>query len=200
MAQNILLLSKDRCVSPSPSFSTGFVEFPRAALEFSIPHRFEKIVDLNPHLLAVKTKHQELSYADFNRSANRLARAVVGQSSHHRAVAILLEHDAAAIVTIFAVLKAAKYFLPLDPSLPKSRLRYMLEDSEVEILITNDQFFSFARSELGANIHVLNLDAIDASLGSENLEARDRSGTSELRSVHLRHHGSAERCPTYPSK
>ena len=64
----------------------------------------------------------------------------------------------------FAVLKAAKYFLPLDASLPKSRLRYMLDDSEAEILITNNQFYSFARSELAANTRVINMDSLTRRL------------------------------------
>ena len=153
-----------------PSFPSNFVEFPRSAIEQSIPQRLDKIVDLYPHHLAVKTKHLELSYADLNQAANRLARAVLTRSSRQGAVAILLEHDAAAILAIFAVLKAAKYFLPLDASLPKSRLRYMLDDSEAEILITNNQFYSFARSELAANTQVINMDTLDATFGTGNLD------------------------------
>jgi amino acid adenylation domain-containing protein len=153
----------------SLSFPSSFVEFPQTAIELSIPLRFEKIVDLYPDHLAIKANRQELTYANFNRSVNRLARAVVDQSSADAAIAILLEQDAAAMVAIFAVLKAARYFVPLDVSLPKSRLLYMLEDSQAELLITNAEFYSFARAEFGDKTRVINIDAHDASFGTENL-------------------------------
>jgi non-ribosomal peptide synthetase component F len=58
-----------RCFHPSGSF----VEFKKEAIEQSIPERFEKIAHEYPARLAVKTKHQALTYDELNRASNRIA-------------------------------------------------------------------------------------------------------------------------------
>ena len=123
-----------------------FIEFTKEDIEQSVSDRFEQQVVLYPDHRAIKTGVNQLTYSDFNRLANRLARAIRQQSHNNAALALLLEHEAAAIVSIFGVLKAGRSFVPLDPSRPLSRLKYMLEDSGAKVMVANNQSLALARA------------------------------------------------------
>src|SRR4051794_15297069 len=64
---------RDTCFHPSGAF----VEFPIKDVETSIPVRFEQIVNLYPHRIAVRAGIQAVTYAELNSMANRLARSIV---------------------------------------------------------------------------------------------------------------------------
>ena len=145
-----------------------FVEFARDDVETSVPERFERQAALYPDHIAVKTRFQHITYSEFNKSANQIARAVRQHSSNDQPIALLLDHDLPAIVAIFAVLKAAKCFVPLDPALPLSRLEYMLVDSGAQLVVTNNQRLALAHNVFDRS-RVINVDQIDMSLETENL-------------------------------
>src|SRR5229473_5595469 len=90
--------------------ATGtFVEFSKEEIEQSIPARFDKVVQTHPHRLAVKSKEHSLTYEALNRTANRIAHAILekrGQGSDR--VALMLERGIDVIAAILGVLKAGK--------------------------------------------------------------------------------------------
>ena len=107
-------------------------------VEQSVPQRFEEQVSRYPDRLAVRTREHAWTYAQLNREGNRLAHAILAQcGSGEEPIAILLDQGAPAIAAIFGVLKAGKFFLPLDPTFPSARLTTMLEDSQSSLLITD---------------------------------------------------------------
>ena len=63
---------RDKSFHPSGTF----VEFPMEEVEQSIPERFEKIVQMYPERLAVKTRTEILTYAELNNTANWLAQRI----------------------------------------------------------------------------------------------------------------------------
>ena len=120
--------------------SGAFVEFPIEDVESSIPERFEKIVGMYPDRLAVKTDDRASTYDQLNRAANRLTHAIWERCDDgNDPVAILLTNTSDTIAAILGVLKAGKIYLPLDLTLPSSRLRYLIEDSRTRLLITDMQ-------------------------------------------------------------
>jgi amino acid adenylation domain-containing protein len=150
--------------------TSRFVPFQKDEIEQSIPERFEKQVVQYPDRLAVKTKTKQLSYADFNQVANRLARAISGhRSQENEPVALLLDHDASAIVAIFGALKAGRSFVPLDPSLPLSRLKYMLDDSGAKLIVTESHCLRLAQGLLERFRGIIDLDEVDALAATDNL-------------------------------
>ncbi|MDQ2695394.1 MAG: non-ribosomal peptide synthetase, partial [Pseudomonadota bacterium] len=77
-----------------------------------------------------------LSYGEFNRRANRLARRLQQAGvTPGAAVGILLPRSNDALVALLAVLKAGAAYLALDPGYPAERLAYMLDDSGVRWVI-----------------------------------------------------------------
>ena len=51
-------------------------------------------------------------------------------------VGVQLERSLDLVVALLGVLKAGKFYVPLDPSYPVARLRYMMEDSQSVLLLT----------------------------------------------------------------
>jgi non-ribosomal peptide synthetase component F len=139
-------------------------------VEQSVPQRFEEQVSRYPEHLAVKTREQAWTYAELNREANRLARAILAQRGDgEEPIAILLDQGAPAIAAIFGVLKAGKFFVPLDPTFPHARLTTMLEDSQSSLLVTDSAQAVLAAELARGHCPILNIDALDAELSLENL-------------------------------
>ncbi len=98
---------------------------------------FEAQVEKTPQAKAVVYKDASLTYDELNKKANQLARHLrkmdVGADV---IVAIAAERSLEMFIGVMAVLKAGAAYLPLDPSYPKERLAYMLEDSKAPVIIT----------------------------------------------------------------
>src|SRR5260370_18549749 len=108
-----------------------FTEFRKDEIEQSIPDRFERKVKEYRGKVAVKSRNHEWSYEELNRTANRVAHSVLGlRGGGGQRIALLFEHDAPMIAGLLGVLKTGKTYVPLDPSYPRDRLAYMLEDSQ----------------------------------------------------------------------
>lgn len=149
-----------------------FVEFSRDETEQSIAERFEKLARRNPHRIAVQTGRLQVTYDELNKSANRLARALLRQSRDNRPVAILMEHDAPAVVAIFGALKASRIFVLLDPALPDTRIGQILTDSGANLIVTNDPSFGTASELRDSSRSIVNLDRFDGELNSDNVDLK----------------------------
>ena len=133
---------RDKCFHPSGKF----IEFPKEDVETSIPERFEKIVGRCPDRLAVKIRNRTLTYQELNHAANRVAHAILAQRGEtQEPIALLMEHDSPLIVAIVGVLKAGKICVVLDPSFPKARSAFLMEDSQAGLLITDSKNLSLAK-------------------------------------------------------
>jgi amino acid adenylation domain-containing protein len=137
----------------------------------SIIDRFEMQVAKYPERIAVKTKRIRLTYTELNEAANRMARAIVGKRGQEQEpIALLLENGAPIMTAIFGVLKAGKLYMPLDPSYPQARIRATLEDSQARLIITSSRHHTQARESAGNGVQVINIDDLEESVSSENLQ------------------------------
>ncbi|HSL84009.1 MAG TPA: AMP-binding protein, partial [Thermoanaerobaculia bacterium] len=83
-----------------------------------------------PDAPAVIDAAGRMSYRRLDRRANALARRLVAEGvGPESRVGVLLERSRDLAVALLGVLKAGAAFVPLDPSLPRERLRYLVEDS-----------------------------------------------------------------------
>jgi amino acid adenylation domain-containing protein len=110
-------------------------EYPR---EKCVHELFEEQVERSPEAVAVVYEDEQVSYAELNARANRLAHHLRGMGvGPDVRVAICLERSVEMVVALLAVLKAGGAYVPLDPAYPAERLNYMLEDSAAAILLTH---------------------------------------------------------------
>ncbi|MGJ0427606.1 amino acid adenylation domain-containing protein, partial [Methylobacter sp.] len=99
---------------------------------------FEAQVAAQPDAPALVFEDRQLSYAELNARANRLAHYLrsLGVKPDDR-VAICLARSVELVISQLAVLKAGAAYVPLDPAYPEERLAYMLEDSAPLVLLTD---------------------------------------------------------------
>ncbi len=94
------------------------------------PELFAEQVRLRPDAVALVFEDVELSYAELDRRANRLAHALIARGAGpERVVALALPRSADLIVAEVAVLKSGAAYLPLDTDYPAERIGYMLADA-----------------------------------------------------------------------
>lgn len=119
---------------------------------------FENITESHPHNLAILTQNEQLTYEELNQKSNQLAHYLrtlgVGKKSDIL-VGICLERNANLIISLLAVLKAGGAYVPLDYSYPKDRLGFMINDSQLSLLITQE---SLSKNLPSYNAITVNLD------------------------------------------
>ena len=158
---------KDKCFHPSGTF----VEFPMEDVETSIPARFEKIAGMYPERIAVKAGNRSLTYRALNQAANRVACAILAERGEgEEPIAFIVEQGISAIVAILGVLKAGKFYLPLDPTYPSFRLTAIIEDVQPDLILTNKINLPVANAIAHAPSRVVDIDALDSSVMDQNPE------------------------------
>jgi amino acid adenylation domain-containing protein/non-ribosomal peptide synthase protein (TIGR01720 family) len=89
-----------------------------------------------PQAIAVSLGDEQLTYAELNSRANRLAHELIARGvGADVLVGLAAERSLEMIVGLLAILKAGGAYLPLDPQYPAERLQYMIEDSEISLLL-----------------------------------------------------------------
>ena len=116
-------------------------EIIRIESKFGCLHEwFEAQVEKTPSSVALKFVGEQLTYQELNEQANQLAHYLqnLGVKPETK-VGICIERSLEMVVGILGILKAGGAYVPLDPSNPRERLNYILEDSQVQVLVTNSQ-------------------------------------------------------------
>ncbi|MEV6622643.1 AMP-binding protein, partial [Amycolatopsis sp. NPDC051114] len=106
----------------------------------TLPELFAARVREAPDAVALVFEDEELTYAELDARANRLAHVLIGHGAGpERVVALAVPRSPDMIVAELAVLKAGAAYLPLDPDYPAERLAFMVTDARpVCVLTTND--------------------------------------------------------------
>ena len=102
-----------------------------------VHHAVEEQAQLRPDSIAVRSGSATLTYGELNRRANQLAHRLrklgVGPEA---IVGICSERGVEMMVALLGILKSGGAYLALDPSYPKSRLSFMLDEARVRVLVT----------------------------------------------------------------
>ena len=90
-----------------------------------------------PDALALRFADEALTYRELDTRASTLAAQLVRLGAGpERIVALCLHRSVEMVVGMLAVLKTGAAYLPLDPTYPRARLSFMLEDSRAAVLLT----------------------------------------------------------------
>lgn len=103
----------------------------------SVQEIFEAQVTQTPGNTAVSFDEQSYTYQELNRRANQLAHHLqsLGVKPDSR-VGLFVERSLDILVGILGILKAGGAYVPIDPIYPPDRIRFMLEDVDASILLT----------------------------------------------------------------
>lgn len=136
--------------------------------EADIVPLFEHQAQLTPNAIAAELFSSaqgtiaEVTYADLNARANRLAHKIRGSRASR--VGICAHRSIEMVVAVLAALKARAAYVPLDPIYPAERLAYMAADAEIDLLLHDAQAPSFA---IPAQTHKISLSA-DAAMDEDS--------------------------------
>ncbi|MDO8341560.1 MAG: amino acid adenylation domain-containing protein [Cellvibrio sp.] len=152
------------------------------AQESCIHELFEEQVAKHPDATALVFDGDEKTYAELNGEANRLAHYLIDTNhvSADALIGICAQRSFDMIVAILGVLKAGGAYVPFDPSYPPERLAYMLADSGVTTVLTQEKLVDqlplkrqstilLDRIELASGFSSENIDKSSVSLSNSNL-------------------------------
>ncbi|MFE1315945.1 amino acid adenylation domain-containing protein [Streptomyces sp. NPDC058755] len=148
-----LVAALERALAGGPEIALGAVEvlsseeLRRVLVEWNdtaveveattLPALFEAQVARTPDATAVVFEGAEISYAELDARANRLARLLVSRGVRSGSVVgVCLERGAELVVALLAVVKAGAAYLPLDPEHPAERVAYVLGASGASVVVT----------------------------------------------------------------
>ncbi|MGZ0146891.1 amino acid adenylation domain-containing protein [Kribbella sp. WER1] len=107
--------------------------------EVTVCGLFEAQVVRSPEAVAVVCGGDRLTYAELNARANRVARRLVECGVGPEVlVGLCVERSVEMVVGVLAVLKAGGAYVPLDPQYPAARLEFMLADTAVPVVLTQE--------------------------------------------------------------
>jgi amino acid adenylation domain-containing protein len=144
-----------------------------------IHHLFADQAARTPDAVAVVCGDESLTYGELDARANQLANHLRGLGVGPEVrVGLCLERSTELMVSLLGVLKAGGAYVPTDPGHPAERLAYMLDDSGVAVLLTQERLRPAIPARDG--VRVLSVDGEWARISAESAEAPAETGvTSE---------------------
>ncbi|PCF95297.1 non-ribosomal peptide synthetase, partial [Vreelandella nigrificans] len=127
-----------------------------------IHHVIERQAAATPEATALVFEDQSLNYTELNTRANQLAHYLIGLGvKPETRVGIAVERSIEMVVGLLGILKAGGAYVPLDPDYPSDRLAYMVEDSGIELLLTQQHL----RDILPAvgSLNAIEMDQLDVT-------------------------------------
>ena len=147
-------------------FNDSRTDYPK---DKCIHQLFEDQVRRTPRNIAVAFEEQQLTYAELNARANRLAHHLQALGVGPEVpVAICMGRCPELVVGLLGILKAGGAYVPLDPAYPVERLTFMITDARAAVVLTRGQMTeNLSRQGIQAVDQDLDRDAI-ASTSEEN--------------------------------
>ncbi len=141
--ENIEIKISDICILSEKEKNKILYKFNDTKVDYpedkTITQLFEEQVERTPNNIAVVFEDKQLTYRELNEKANSLAFYLRNKGiKRNDIVGIMVNRSLDMIVSILAVLKSGGAYLPIDPTYPKNRIEYMLQDSNVKIILTQE--------------------------------------------------------------
>lgn len=171
---DLVILPHNERVEVIEKFNATEARYPSGKLLHEL---FQEQAERTPDAVALICDDQSLTYAELNERAERLSRrlrrcGVVPD----RLVAICMERSPDMVVGLLGILKAGAAYLPLDPTHPRDRLAYMIEDAAPSVLLTQERLLGALPS---TRAEVITVDGVfDPETSDAIPEARDLSSSN----------------------
>jgi amino acid adenylation domain-containing protein len=152
MARHFLTLLRGIVANPDQRISAlpllGSIERKRILREWNhtaldYPKRrcmhelFEAQARKTPNAVAVECAGEKLTYRQLNGGANRLAHYLQRHGvGPEKLVGVCVDRSLEMVVGLLGILKAGAAYVPLDPKYPRERISFMLEDAQIEVVLT----------------------------------------------------------------
>jgi amino acid adenylation domain-containing protein len=158
--QDILFLKESDRHQLLEEFNNNSRTYP---LDQTINQLFEQQVKRVSKSRAVVDNTRHLTYQDFNKKANQLAKLLRNLGIQAgEFVGILKDRDINFAIAILAIYKAGGAYVPIDSTYPPDRIKYMLSNSEVRVILTDSSFLHHWAALSEQCSHLKSLICLDA--------------------------------------
>ncbi|MEP7252854.1 MAG: amino acid adenylation domain-containing protein, partial [Ginsengibacter sp.] len=135
----------------------------------SIVDLFEEQVLRTPDNIAVIFENESITYSELNKRANKLAYYLRKKGVNEETlVPLCVERSTEMMIGILGILKAGGAYVPIDSQYPEDRIRFMLEDTAADIMVSSTSMIAKLPKLNGVDI--LELDNDDPKIGNNSAE------------------------------
>jgi len=90
---------------------------------------------------ALKDNYKTYSYSQLNTLSNQIAEYLITTYGYDKSpIAVLLGRSANIVIVLLGILKSGRSYIPLDPAFPEDRLNYIIDNSQIKILINEKDY------------------------------------------------------------
>ncbi|WP_160114511.1 amino acid adenylation domain-containing protein, partial [Aquimarina sp. AU474] len=175
LLSDIVLLDKKEEQLLLQTFNDTKVDYPR---DKTIIDLFEAQVKINPNRVAVTYAEGSITYEKLRVKSNQIAAYLQNELDVKKGdlVGLLIDREADLIPLIFGIMKSGGVYLPLSIEQPLDRIRSIVSDSGLGVLIGHEKHID--TSVLGEDITFLDIDGLDQKIANQDKEyLRDVSGS-----------------------
>ena len=154
------------------------VDYPTEATTYEL---FELQAMATPDAVAVEYEGSSLTYKELDEYANQFAHYLgtldVGAEVM---VGVLMERSAGMLVTLLGIMKAGGAYVPMDPAYPSERIKHVIEDSGLQILLTEKALFETLDASIFPDgLNIVNLDTEWSKIARRSKKKPTNEATSE---------------------
>lgn len=118
----------------------------------------QKQMNENPNNIAIRFNNEGMTYKELNNKVNVISSYLNKKGVKNNSyIGICMERSFEMITTILAIIKLGAAYVPLDPTYPKDRLNYMIEDSNTPFIIAQSKFVDLLEE---SNSTIVNIEDI----------------------------------------
>jgi amino acid adenylation domain-containing protein len=152
--------------------SGSVVEYPVSCIHERFEAQAERTPDAEAVVFANGNLAESLTYTELNRRANLMAHHLHEQGIRpEKTVVIRMVRSLEMVVAVLGVLKAGGAYVPIDPEYPTERVKLILEDTQAEVVLTQ-QHLMYSVPRTGAKVICVDADwARIAESSGENLSS-----------------------------
>lgn len=151
MANVPMLLDEER-TQLVDTFNATATELP---MDRTLVQLFAQQAEATPEAAALIFADKVMTYRELNERSDELACVLRFRGvKREEIVGVMTERSFEMIIAIFGIWKAGGAFLPIDPAYPVDRIRFMLEDSGVRVLLTQSHVLSMQESSLDGDVAI----------------------------------------------
>jgi amino acid adenylation domain-containing protein len=140
---------------------------------------FKRSLLCNPEKTALISATSRWSYRELDENSDKIAQYILNNSSSEEYVGIALDRDEWSIAAMLGALKAGACYVPIDPRLPNSKIEQILNSAEINLVITNSEYYTEIDALFDKDLLLLDDEYRDGMLPS-NINLKVNALTPDL--------------------
>lgn len=150
--------------------TNGFHTNDNESADITLPKMFQNIARQCGTEIALVYRNVHVTYEELNAKSNQVARMLQNISAKKSVIAVFMEKTDWTITSILGVWKSGNYYVPIDPSYPIERVKFILKDTKAKVVITN-QTNEMRLKEVCTDESEIEIITIDSAKTCEDLNS-----------------------------